>query len=313
MHRTIRQVVAGLTQLMSMGILGLLPVTAPSVLHGQEILAIPSARAASRVPRQVATESTRSALLSSMGIAPNTTDSTERLKENERAYWLTFWNQDPTTLLSGARLAVGSDNGSLYTQLASIVSGRWKVNAGTTLSAAKQGASDNEAQTAADEPSTETDEQKAAFQRFLAGGGNLSLSGVYPFKPHRWNEAAGYVFFVPRGWVDVPSLSNTDNVKSYGTDLGVELDYHRLRSDDDSPFLVFQLRGSVALGSAAFYDGIGVSRHSVFVYAAPSVAFVAQDRVKLGVSGFIGPGSLNRHGQVQVNVTLLDKPKNSTQ
>ena len=311
MKSTLRQTVKGLARAMSVAAFGLLSATAsPGIeLHAQEILAVPSAREASRVRSAVATPN-RGTTLNALGIVSTTTDSTEKVKENERAYWLAFWNQDPTELLSGARLAVGSDNGSLYTQLASIVSGRWKVNAATTLSAAKQESSEEEAETAADETTTDADDQKAAFQRFLAGGGNLSLGGVYPFRPHYWDDAAGYVFFVPRGWVDIPSLSNTDNVQSYGTDLGIELDYHRLSSEDGSPFLVFQLRGSVAVGSGAFYDGIGLSRHRPFVYAAPSVSFVARERVKFGVSGFIGPGSLNRHGRVQVNVTLLDKPKN---
>ncbi|HEX6371290.1 MAG TPA: hypothetical protein VF006_20395 [Longimicrobium sp.] len=214
-----------------------------------------------------------------------------------------FWNQQPTELLVGSRFAFAEEEATLHSELAAVLSGAWRFSVGSTLSVSTgQGEGGDNVETAAEEDDATAEK---AFKTFLAGGGNLSLQAVRPIGVRGGNYNAQFLFLTPRGWVNIPTVGVSENVDNGGAEIGAEYQYHRLRTDDGAPFLVVQLRGGVAFGTAKFHESIGRTEHSPFAYLAPALNFVVQDRVKIGVLGFFGPDSFDEMPRFRVNFEIL--------
>ena len=213
-----------------------------------------------------------------------------------------FWNQQPTELLVGSRFAFAQEEATLHTELAAVLSGAWRFGLGTTLSvdATKEDATEDPAATAEDDEAAEK-----AFKTFLIGGGNVSLQAVRPIAIRADSYNAQFLFLAPRAWVNVPTIGVTENVDNGGAEIGAEYQYHRLRTDNRSPFLVFQLRGGLAFGTSQFHESLGRTSHSAFAYLAPALNFVVQDRVKIGVLGFVGPNRFDEMPRFRVNFEVL--------
>lgn len=212
-----------------------------------------------------------------------------------------LWANEPDQLLPGAQLNLGASNGALLTELAGVISGAWRISAATALAVETQDTGDEEGTSETGQDST------AAFKTFLAGGGNLSLQGVRPIAFRPTDRSNQYFLAVPRAWVDVPGLGTTDDVRSGGAEIGAEYQYHRLADEGSRPFLVFQLRGGLVVGSKEFYQGIGHSKERPFGYVAPALSFFVADQVKIGVTGFVGPSTFRDQPRVQVSLAILNK------
>jgi len=137
-----------------------------------------------------------------------------------------------------------------------------------------------------------------------------------------WNREFGnhLMFVMPRAWANVPSLGNAENVSNFGGELAVEYQYERYsrtvaQSEDKNdttpptPFLIFQLTSGLVHGTNSFYRGIGRSEERMFAYIAPSLSFVVQDQVKLGVTYFFGPNELRGHQNLRVNLSIVPKQR----
>lgn len=212
-----------------------------------------------------------------------------------------LWANEPDQLLPGAQLNMGASSGALLTELATVVSGAWRISAATALAVAAQDTEGEEGAEPGKDPTT-------AFKTFVAGGGNLSLQGVRPVAFRPAGRSNQYLLAVPRAWVDVPALGTTDDVRSGGGEIGAEYQYHRLADEGGKPFLVLQLRGSLVAGSKEFYQRIGHSDERPFAYLAPAASFFVADQVKIGVVGFVGPSTFRKQPRVQVSFGIL-KPK----
>jgi hypothetical protein len=217
-----------------------------------------------------------------------------------------FWNQQPTELLVGSRFSFAEEEATLHSELASVLSGAWRFSVGSTLGVSTGEEEDKEGEVDAQaEEDNAVAAQEKAFKTFLAGGGNLSLTAVRPIGVRSGNYNAQFLFLTPRAWVNVPAVGVSENVDNGGAEFGAEFQYHRLRTDNGAPFLVFQLRGGVAFGTDKFHESIGRTSHAPFTYLAPALNLVVQDRVKIGVLGFIGPDSFNEMPRFRVNFEVL--------
>ncbi|HEY7767687.1 hypothetical protein [Longimicrobium sp.] len=216
-----------------------------------------------------------------------------------------FWNHQPTELLVGSRFAFAQEEATLHTEVAAVLSGAWRFGLGTTLSvdATQDDATEDATATAAEDE--EVNDAEKAFKTFLIGGGNVSLQAVRPIAIRADTYNAQFLFFAPRAWLNVPTIGVTENVDNGGAEVGAEYQYHRLRTDNRSPFLVFHLRGGLTFGTSKFHESLGRSSHSAFAYLAPALNFVVQDRVKIGVLGFVGPNSFNEMPRFRLNFEVL--------
>jgi hypothetical protein len=207
-----------------------------------------------------------------------------------------FWGEARSGILPGANLGLGSDNAAIYTELGHVLSGSWRVAVGTTISA-----------TDTDSDSTET-ERNPSLDRFIAGGGSLSIQALRPlFLFEWWDMNRGAIILAPRAWVNIPTLSSADGVDDYGGELGVAAIYQR-QNNANQPFLTAEMRFGWVAGSNAFYAGIGDADASNFVYWAPSLTLSVIDQVNIGVSTFLN-SDLVETPSLRVNLTLLNKKK----
>jgi hypothetical protein len=233
--------------------------------------------------------------------------------ENDAAL---FWANDTTAILPGATLAPGSNEASIYTELASVLSGGWRFAVGTTLSVSTSGedeeAAPENSDAAAQEEETDTETN---FRRFTAGGGNLSLSGILPVALQNGSYSSHMVFFVPRAWANIPGLSDTENVDNFGGEIAGEYQYHRYAREINAdgtlgpraatPFLTLQVHGGLVHGTKPFYRSIGREEGEIFPYLAPTLSIVMQEKVKLGVTYFWGFGAFREHESLRINFSLI--------
>jgi len=225
-----------------------------------------------------------------------------------------FWASDKIEILPAAALSPGSDKAAIYAELGSVITGAWRVAVGTTLAVATGNGSESTGGTEAAADS-EDDNADTEFQKFVAGGGNLSLSGIRPLALQNGNYDSNMVFFIPRVWANVPSLSDADNVNNFGGELAVEYQYQRyarrmktdgtLEEMPDAPFITLQVRGGVVHGTNDFYRGIGRPSGGVFPYVSPTLSLVMAGTVKVGVTYFFGPDDFRSHQNLRINFSMV--------
>lgn len=213
-----------------------------------------------------------------------------------------FWGEAQSGILPGSSIGLGSGNAAIYTEVGHVLSGAWRLSVGTTVAVAEEEEEDDdpEAQQQAETP--------LGLDRFISGGGSLSLQALRPL----WLIQAGQysrlgVIGIPRAWVNLPQLTSSDDVDDYGWEAAASLLYQRHRNEG-SPFLTVEVRGGLAAGSTAFYEGIGHDEASKFVYLAPTVTVSLVDQVNVGASYFWSP-DLDSPGGIRLNLSLLNRGK----
>lgn len=211
-----------------------------------------------------------------------------------------FWTERRKSLLPGSGIALGTGRGAVYTELAEVLSGSWRFSTGTTLAVAA-GDSATPAESEAKQVST-------AFGRFVAGGGNLALQGTRPLVLANFGEhTGGALLLIPRVWLNVPELSSADGISDYGGEAAASILLQR-RDNNSNPFLNFEVRGGIVIGSTEFYETIGRTEHERFAYLAPSLTFALQDQVNFGVSTFISR-AFKDEKTVTLRLNLLNKSR----
>lgn len=211
-----------------------------------------------------------------------------------------FWTENRRSLLPGSSIGLGTNRGAINTELAEVLSGAWRFSAGTTLAVAA-----NDTAAATDPTSQEI---SSGFGRFVAGGGNLSLQGIRPLVLANFGEhTGGALLFIPRVWLNVPELSSATGISDYGGEAAGSILLQR-RDNLHNPFLSFEVRGGIVVGSSEFYDTIGRTDRESFAYLAPSLTFTLQDQVNIGVSTFIS-GAFKSEKTMTLRLTLLNKSK----
>lgn len=209
-----------------------------------------------------------------------------------------FWGEAQSGILPGSTIGLGSGNAAIYTEVGHVLSGAWRLSVGTTVAVAEEEVNEEpEAQ--------QQDETPLGLNRFIAGGGSLSLQALRPI----WLIQAGQysrlgVIGIPRAWVNLPQLTSAENVDNYGWEAAASVLYQR-QQNDSTPFLTIELRGGLAAGSEAFYQGIGHDDASSFVYLAPTVTISVVDQVNIGASYFWSP-DLDSPGGIRLNLSLLN-------
>jgi hypothetical protein len=207
-----------------------------------------------------------------------------------------FWGQ--TGLLPGANIGLGSGSASVYTEMGAMTSGSWKIVLGSTLAVAEADSSTS---------SQDSTREDSGLNRFLAGGGAVSATGIRPVVRARLGDMtrAG-LLFVPRAWINIPGLSSADDVQDYGGELGGALLFQRYANAGTAPFLTLEVRAAWVTGSSEFFQTIGREEKSGFMYLAPTLTLQVQDQINLTVSSFISD-ALDTSKGLRVGVSLLRK------
>lgn len=234
-----------------------------------------------------------------------------------------FWASQKVALLPGSSLSLGSDKAALYSEMAAVHSGAWRFAVGTTLAVATDGEEDDAGEDGNGDGGAaqvgEEAETPSGFQKFVAGGGNLSLAALRPIGLRNGDYNSQLLFAIPRAWVNIPSLNDAADVNDYGGELALEYHYQRYARSlertaaeldtTDAPFFTLQLRGGVVHGSSSFFRTIGRAEEKLFVYLAPTAQFIIQDKIKVGVTTFIGPRDFREHRGVRVNFAIVPERK----
>jgi hypothetical protein len=228
-------------------------------------------------------------------------------------------------VLPSATLSPGSKDASLFTELGAQLSGGWRFVLGTTLSVETGSGSDQTSDEVvpAQDDSDPEEASDREFRKFVAGGGNVSLAAMRPFG--RWTGDLGthLLFFVPRAWANIPALGSAENVSNFGGELIAEYQYQRYgnrpvastatdQNNEPLPFLTFHVDVGIAHGTRSFFRGIGRTNRSAFAFVSPSLSFLVQDQVKLGVSYFFGPNDFRSHQNLSVSLSVVPKQKTAT-
>lgn len=191
-----------------------------------------------------------------------------------------FWGEATKSLVSGTRLTLDDSRGSAYTELGQVHSGSWRLVVATTLAVSTD---EKSGEARADSAQT-----ASALARFAAGGGNLSIGGNRPIVLAKLGGyTRGGLFFMPRAWLNVPSLSSAQGVTDYGGELAASLLVQRY-ANDESPFLTFELRGGIASGSREFHQSLQRTSTRSFGFAVPSVTVAVRDQINLSLSTLMG-------------------------
>jgi hypothetical protein len=192
-----------------------------------------------------------------------------------------FWGEASTKLLPGSRIALGSGEAALYTEIGAVNSGPWRFAVGTTLAVAGEEEETDESAPA---------EENAARNRFVAGGGSLSLQGIRPLVLAQLGQySRGGLLFVPRGWINLPELTSSDDITDYGGELAGAVILQRHRNDGER-FMTLETRSGWVYGSGDFYESVGLGDGSSFLYVAPTLTLAIQEQVNIGVSTFLTEG-----------------------
>lgn len=219
------------------------------------------------------------------------------------------------SLLPAASVSPGSDRTALFTELAQALSGGWRFSLATAL--AVETKEDEEA--AEDEASDEAADAETGFRRFLAGGGNLSLAATRPMALRGGTFTNQLLFFSPRVWSNLPTLSDADAIEDFGGEIGAEyqyLRYARSRSSDtrpELPFFAVQVHTGLVLGTNDFYRTIGHADERMFVYTVPTLNLQFENGVKLGVSYFYAFGDFSDHENLRFHIALSPPKKEEGQ
>lgn len=204
------------------------------------------------------------------------------------------------------------DRAEIYTELAHALTGGWRVALGTALAVERDAAEDDDpavAQDAGDATAGAT-----GFRRFLAGGGNLSLSAMRPVAMQSHTYDSQVLVFLPRLLANIPSLSATDGVDDFGAELAAEYQYLRyersvqadgtLPARPEVPFLAASLRSGVVLGTNAFYRTVERGNESGFLYLVPKLNLQFQNGVKLGMAYFYAFGDFSEHEALTFQIAI---------
>lgn len=219
-----------------------------------------------------------------------------------------FWGTSQVTVLPAASLVPSENSGTIFTELAAVLSAGWRFALSTTLSV---GESDDGESVNADDGAQPASTGET-FRRFLVGGGNVSFSAYRPIGTAAGGAGAHTLFLIPRAWTNVPTLSTADNVSNFGGETALEYQYLRFKQEWDgtqmgaasaNPFLTLQIRIGVVSGSRAFYDAIG-RPSGTFMYTTPAVNLTFTDDVRVGAAYFYGFGALRKHESLRFHMTL---------
>jgi hypothetical protein len=224
----------------------------------------------------------------------------------------TLWQTKPIALLPAANLTPGTDRAEIYTELAHALTGGWRVVLGTALAVEGGAAADGDPNTA-QEPS-ETTDGATGFRRFLAGGGNLSLTAMRPMAMRSRTYHSEVLVALPRLLANIPSLSATDGVDDFGAELAAEYQYLRyarhvladgsLSETPQVPFLAASLRSGVVFGTNAFYRTMDRGNKSGFLYLVPKLNLQFDNGVKFGAAYFYGFGTFKEHEALTFQITI---------
>lgn len=286
--------------------------------HGQGVVPLPRPRAVAQA-QVAAVDSTARANKQSDSTRVQAIQTAQSQAARWSANWnivtnenaaARFWASDKTEILPAAALSPGSDKAAIYTELGAVITGGWRVAVGTTLAVSTGSESTDEAEAAA-----EAADVDAEFQKFVAGGGNLSLSGIRPLALQNGNYDSNMIFLIPRAWANIPSLGDADNVDNFGGELALEYQYQRyarsMKADGtldempDAPFLTLQVRGGLVHGTNDFYRGIGRPSAGVFPYVSPTLSIVMAGTVKVGVTYFFGPDDFRNRQNLRLNFSMV--------
>lgn len=219
-------------------------------------------------------------------------------------------------LLPSASVSPGSDRTALFTELAQTLSGGWRFSLATALAVETDGDDDQEeSATTQQDGGDQTTDAETGFRRFLAGGGNLSLTATRPLALRGGTFTNQLLYFSPRVWSNLPALSDADAVDDFGGEISAEyqyLRYARRRSTDtkpDLPFLGFQVHTGWVLGTNSFYRTIGHANERMFVYTVPTLNLQFENGVKLGVAYFYAFGDFAEHENLRFQITLSPPKK----
>jgi hypothetical protein len=217
-----------------------------------------------------------------------------------------FWGEARSGILPGSSIGLGSGSAAIYTEIGHVLSGAWRFAVGTTVAIAQE---DEETE----EPGVQQEaETPIGLNRFMAGGGSLSLQVLRPV----WLLQAGTynrfgVVAAPRVWANLPQLTSAENVDDYGWDAAASFLYQR-HQNNDTPFMTVELRGGLVAGSPAFYQAIGHDDAGKFLYLAPTVTISIVEQVNIGASYFWSP-DLDSPSGIRLNLSLLNKDRNPQQ
>lgn len=218
------------------------------------------------------------------------------------------------SLLPSASVQPGSDRTALFTELAQTLSGGWRFSLATALAVETGGENDEASEAEGDEADQDAD-ARTGFRRFLAGGGNLSLTATRPIALRGGTFANQLLFFSPRIWSNIPTLKGADAVDDFGGEIAGEyqyLLYPRIRSTDplpDLPFLALQVHTALVLGTNSFYRTIGHDDERMFAYTVPSLNLQFNNGVKLGVAYFYAFGDFSEHENLRFQIGLSPPKK----
>lgn len=217
-----------------------------------------------------------------------------------------FWGEARSGILPGSSIGLGSGSAAIYTEVGHVLSGAWRFAVGTTVAIAE-----GDEETVEPEAQQES-EPPIGLNRFMAGGGSLSLQALRPI----WLLQAGTynrfgVVAAPRVWANLPQLTSAENVDDYGWDAAASLLYQR-HQNNTTPFLTVELRGGLVAGSSAFYQAVGRDDASRFTYLAPTVTVSIVEQVNIGASYFWSP-DLDSPGGIRLNLSLLNKDRRPQQ
>lgn len=222
-----------------------------------------------------------------------------------------FWGSNKVSLLPATRLSPGSDETTIFTELAAALSGGWRFVLATALAVGEEREDDDTLAPA--------DQENAAFSRFIGGGGNLSFAAARPIGTAAGGASAHLLFLTPRAWGNLANFGLSDDVTNFGAEMAMEYHYQRyeqkfvsgaLGPRAESPFLVLTVRAGNVYGSKPFYDGLG-RKSGTFLYTVPSVILSFRDDVRVGVSYFWAFGALREHEKLRFHVTLNPERKES--
>jgi hypothetical protein len=201
-----------------------------------------------------------------------------------------FWGKHEVSALNLGNVTGGGNTGSLYTDLSTAYFGPLRLSFSTLVSA-----SGNQ-----DEQPGQDEESRAAFQRLIAGGGNVVVSVQAPLLHWRARSVNGLRFttaLLGRGAADVAALGS-DSARAQARSFAGAADLRlQLNSNDEQVALFAYTKGEYVRGS----DPVPAFLQSVTVMG--NLLRQAQDTSSLR------PVGERRHlyyGQMSVGARLLN-------
>lgn len=230
-----------------------------------------------------------------------------------------FWGAAQKEILPAAKLALGGNDRAVYTELGHVLSGAFRFVIGSTLSIEKKEPPvEEETPPGTDEP--QVGQQRAeeppktrkavpgdAFERFMVGGGALSLQITRPVGLGTWGDYfRGALMASSRIMANIQDPFDAGRVDDYGWELALSGLVQRT-SNSGNPFLTLELQAGYVGGSNAFWSTLGNEDASRMWYVAPSLHLSIIDKVSLGAAThfnteFHSPG-------LRLNVSLSNRSR----